>query len=504
MGQISRLSALGATALILYFVITKIVARVAYERKKRLHGCAEVAKFPHKDPVFGLDLLVKELKMHTDGTYLGEIERQYDLYGKTFEVLFFGSRMIRTKDPKNIQTILGHKANDYGLQPLREGLAEPFFGRGINTTDGEYWQYSRSLIKPTFSRVEICNFTALESHFGRLMDLLPRDGTAIDLQPLFSRLFLDSSTEFLFGKSTDTLLPLPAEEGELFIQAFDYAIEGLGQRVRLGPLKFLYRNPKWYQSIGTVHAFVEQQIDEALEVEKRRKRSGITEYKPDHRYVLLHEMVKSTDDKLDLRSQILAVFMPSRETTSSLITNVFHALARNPDVWAKLRKEVLALGDEPLTFELLKATKYLQWVINETHRVWPVSAHNPRNVLSDSVLPTGGGPDGTSPVLVRKGDFVFYEIYAVHHNTDFWGPDAKVFRPERWENVKPYWNFIPFGGGPRTCPAQQLVGTEVAYVIVRMVQEFARLESADEHPWTEQWKLGPHSKYGCRVVLTPA
>ena len=64
----------------------------------------------------------------------------------------------------------------------------PLLDRGINTTDGEYWRYSRSLIKPTFQRSEICNFECLEFHFGRLLSLLPRDGSTLNLQPLLSRL----------------------------------------------------------------------------------------------------------------------------------------------------------------------------------------------------------------------------------------------------------------------------------------------------------------------------
>ena len=136
--------------------------------------------------------------------------------------------------------------------------------------------------------------------------------------------------------------------------------------------------------------------------------------------------------------------------------------------------------------------------------MYSISDNNPRNVLSDSILPTGGGPDGKSPLLVCKGQYISYNIYCLHQDRDIWGPDVNIFRPERWEGLKPFWNFIPFGGGPRTCPAQQLVNTEAAYVTVRMMQEFAAVDRRDEHEWTEQWRIGPHSKYGCKVSLVPA
>ena len=188
MGQTSRSLLLALSLFVMYYVGTNILDRISRARNKRLHGCQEATRYPHKDPFLGLDLLIKDTKEHTKCVYLAEIMRQYAVYGKTHEVQFLNAKMIRTMDPKNMQAVLGLNAKDYGLQPLREGLAMPLFDHGINTTDGEAWQYSRSLIKPTFSRVEICNLSSLESHFGRLLDLLPRDGSEIDLQPLFSRL----------------------------------------------------------------------------------------------------------------------------------------------------------------------------------------------------------------------------------------------------------------------------------------------------------------------------
>lgn len=133
--------------------------------------------------------------------------------------------------------------------------------------------------------------------------------------------------------------------------------------------------------------------------------------------------------------------------------------------------------------------------------MYPISDNNPRVALNDSILPTGGGSDGKSSIFVRKGDYISWNIYCLHHDKDIWGADADTFRPERWAGLRPLWNFIPFGGGPRTCPAQQLVSTEAAYVVARLVQEFGRIESRDERPWTEAWRIGPHSNYGCKVAF---
>ena len=146
--------------------------------------------------------------------------------------------------------------------------------------------------------------------------------------------------------------------------------------------------------------------------------------------------------------------------------------------------------------------RYLESQLLAGHRMYSISENNPRVALRDCILPVGGGQTGASPIFVCKGEYISFNIYCLHHDGEIWGEDADKFRPERWEGFKPLWNFIPFGGGPRTCPAQQLVTTEAAYVIARMAQEIETLQATDEQNWTEAWRLGPYSKFGCTVACS--
>ena len=70
--------------------------------------------------------------------------------------------------------------------------------------------------------------------------------------------------------------------------------------------------------------------------------------------------------------------------------------------------------------------------------------------------------------------------------------------------ARPTWEYLPFNGGPRVCLAQQHVLTETAYVIVRMMQEFGRIEKRDDRHWKECLKMSVRSKYGVKVALFPA
>ncbi len=61
---------------------------------------------------------------------------------------------------------------------------------------------------------------------------------------------------------------------------------------------------------------------------------------------------------------------------------------------------------------------------------------NSRTALKTTVLPTGGGPDRKSPVLIPKGTAVAYSVYTMHRRPDLYGMDAELFRPQRWVNAR--------------------------------------------------------------------
>ena len=74
-----------------------------------------------------------------------------------------------------------------------------------------------------------------------------------------------------------------------------------------------------------------------------------------------------------------------------------------------------------------------------------------------TILPRGGGPDGQSPVLIPKGSGVGWSSYHLHRLESIYGPDSRVYRPQRWEDgelIKKAGlgsGFVDFNAGPRVC-----------------------------------------------------
>lgn len=121
----------------------------------------------------------------------------------------------------------------------------------------------------------------------------------------------------------------------------------------------------------------------------------------------------------------------------------------------------------------------------------------------DTVLPHGGGKDGLQPLFVPKGSKLLYNTYSTMRQKSIYGPDADVFRPERWEDpsLRPGWGYLPFGGGPRVCLGQQYALTETYYVTIRMLQAFGKLECRDEKPWMENVAITCCSLNGTMVSM---
>jgi len=153
----------------------------------------------------------------------------------------------------------------------------------------------------------------------------------------------------------------------------------------------------------------------------------------------------------------------------------------------------------------LKDCRYLQHVLQETLRLQTLVPLNSRVAVRDTILPTGGGTDGTKPIAVRAGQAIYWNMYAMHRRADLWGPDALEYKPERWEDparsrlLGGGWLYTPFSGGPRVCLGQQYALTEAAYCVVRLLQKYDRIELAPD----SDAAMGRKVKKSLGTILSP-
>jgi cytochrome P450 len=292
---------------------------------------------------------------------------------------------------------------------------------------------------------------------------------------------MDSSTELLFGQSTDSQLAALRSDHQqgTFNEAYERGLITVGIRNFLEELHWLYTPSHYKEDCRVVHAFVDTFVQQGLRRADDAKARGEST-----KYCFLDELVKETRDPIELRDNLLNILLAGRDTTSSTLGWTFYLLAHNTTVFHKLRQIILQqfgtyASPRNLDFTSIKSCTYLQHVLNESLRLYPPIPANERFAIRDTTLPTGGGPTGTSPIYVRKGQSVAYFVGAMHRRKDLWGDNANDFCPDRWIGRKPKWDYLPFSGGPRICLGQQQALTLAGFTIIRLLQRFDDIQPAD-------------------------
>ncbi len=83
---------------------------------------------------------------------------------------------------------------------------------------------------------------------------------------------------------------------------------------------------------------------------------------------------KDLSDEEILAQSIIFIFA-GYETTSSVLSFLFYQLATNPKIQEKLQKEIDAFlpNKEAVTYDALVQMEYLDMVINENLRLYPIT-----------------------------------------------------------------------------------------------------------------------------------
>ncbi|KAL8716873.1 MAG: hypothetical protein Q9225_005833 [Loekoesia sp. 1 TL-2023] len=410
------------------------------------HGCLPMENvLPYKWPL-ALDILKRQYDVLPSQRLLASYSKDIDKM-PNMEIHLFGQVGYLTTDPRNLESILSTRFEDWGLGARRAGLF-PMLGEGIFTQDGRPWKHSRELLRRQFVRINFKDLSTFDHHVDDLVAGLSSSEGIIDLQPAFFRFTLATTTALIFG---DPVSSLGDEDHNLFANSFDYASMISAIRLRLADLEWVYKPKAFRRACDTVKRYAGHFVNEALKQQGRSDDRAQSESQ-----ALILDLYQELQDPDLVRDQLVHVLIAGRDTTACLMSWTFFLLVRHPSVLERLRREIKAIlpNGERLVRAQLQKMSYLRCILNETLRLYPQLPINVRFAQKTTLLPVGGGPDGESPVLIRRGAGVGYSVYHMHRRKSLYGDDADEFRPERWEGSELEhigWGFMPFHGGPRIC-----------------------------------------------------
>jgi cytochrome P450 len=186
------------------------------------------------------------------------------------------------------------------------------FGDGIFTQEGLAWKHSRELLRPQFTYRQYQNLDIFQEPIEDLLNCISdAQSGVVDLQPLFFRFTLDTTTAFLFGESVRSLQA--GSKAAKFEEAFNIAQSTVAMRFRLLDLYWLIGGRKFRRSCEAVHKFAEEILEKGM---GSQNDSG----KRESRYVFLDAIAKEYPNHTALRHQMMNILLAGRDTTACLLS----------------------------------------------------------------------------------------------------------------------------------------------------------------------------------------
>ncbi|KAJ5802101.1 uncharacterized protein N7503_004551 [Penicillium pulvis] len=193
-----------------------------------------------------------------------------------------------------------------------------------------------------------------------------------------------------------------------------------------------------------------------------------------------------TDNRIT--AMCASLIIAGSDSTAISLSSVFYYLLQNPRVYQNLMQEIDAAdaigalaspkdstgAGDVVPFTAAKSLPYLDAVISESFRMHPAVG-----LLLERVTPREGAQ--ICGEYVPGGTVVGCNAWVLHQNKEIFGPDAEIYRPERWlesngadpaQLSKMRQSMFQFGAGSRTCIGKNISLMETYKMIPTFLRKF--------------------------------
>ncbi len=387
--------------------------------------------------------------------------------------------------PRDIEYVLVTNSANFTKSADYRALAS-VLGRGLLTSEGEFWRGQRGLIQPAFRHENILAYVPImTSVASRMLDSWA-DGEPRNVHADFMRLTLDIVAQCLFGAEVSGTAERVGKAMQVVTDRFITDASAA--------LLFPFDIPDVFawekrRAIRELNGIINSII---------RKRRASAEPRRDLLNTLLS--VRDADGQpmpeAQLRDELMTLFLAGHETTAIALSWTCFLLAQNPQVEAKLLEELRnVLGDRIPTLQDLPRLRYTEMVLKEAMRLYPAVWGLGRRAIAACEIGGYRIPAGTN---------IFMFQWLTQRDPRFF-PDPQRFEPERWRKDPvrsgkiPRFAYFPFGAGPRVCVGASFAMIE-ATLLLAMPQQKCHLDLVPGHPIEILGSVTLRPKHGIRVT----
>ncbi|XP_062944439.1 cytochrome P450 3A4-like isoform X2 [Cynocephalus volans] len=435
------------------------------------HGLFKKIGIPGPTPLPFLGTILGNLKSFGDFDI-----KCYKKYGPMWGLYDGRWPMLAITDTDMIKTVLVKEC--YSVFTNRRPFGPVgFMKSAISISKDEEWKRIRTLLSPAFTSGKLKEMFPIIGQYGDvLVKNLRREaekGKPVTMKDIFGAYSMDVITGTSFGINVDSLNNPhnPFVENAKKLLRFSY-FDPLLFSIQLFP----FLTPIF--EVLNISRFPRDVTQFFKDSVKRMKESRLKD-KEKHRVDLLQLMIDSQNSgetqshkvlsDLELVAQSIVFIFGGYETTSNTLSFIMYLLATHPDIQQKLQEEIDATlpNKAPVTYDTLVRMEYLDMVVNESLRLFPIAGRLMRVCKKDVEV---------NGVFIPKGVMVMIPIFALHRDPKYW-TEPEEFRPERFskknkDSIDPY-IYMPFGSGPRNCIGMRFALMNIKLALIRVLQNFS-------------------------------
>jgi cytochrome P450 len=394
---------------------------------------------------------------------LGFNSKATGLFGHVVRVRAFpGIYVYLVTHPKDVEHVLQTNQHNYRKPDLFFKAVSLLAGKGILTSEGDFWLHQRRLIQPGFHRSKLAALADLMAGSAQSaaehLSAHTKQNTTIDAADEMMRLTLKVVSVALF--STD----ISGDSGRLGTavrDTFEHVSYRMNHALALPERVPTRRNRRFNEAKRLLDEMVFGLINE-------RRRTA--EDNGDLLSMLLAARDEDTGESMSdqqIRDEVMTLILAGHETTGAALTWTWYLLSQNPEARGRLHGELdQVLSGRAPGLDDLERLPYVRMVFAESMRLYPPAWGLPRETIGDDTL---GGYHIPARSLVTLSQWV------TQRHPDFWEIpeqfDPERFTPERSEG-RPRFAYFPFGGGARQCIGNHFALMEAQLVLATLAQRF--------------------------------
>lgn len=374
--------------------------------------------------------------------------------------------VVLAASPQGIRDVLGRKDDFIEKTVVHQEMRQLLGGNLFDLLHDE-WLPRRRALQPIFTKQHVRQFGGHMSQAAEMVADGWLGATEVDLDAQCRKLTMRALGRSVLGLDLD-------ERAEAVAEPMQAALKYIADRA-LRPV----RAPKWLPTPARrrARAATDTIRQLALEILHACRQD------PERDAPLVRALMAATDpvtgkslSDSDIRDELIVFLIAGHDTTATTLAYALWALGRNPVLQNRVVAEVADIGDRELTPDDMPRLTYTVQVLHEALRLCPPGATGARMAMRDVEV------DG---YRVEAGTLLLFGIMSVQRDPLYWD-DPLTFDPDRFspENSKgrDRWQYLPFGGGPRSCIGDHFAMLEATLALATIVRRVEIHSLSDEFP----------------------